>query len=208
MIGQNVYFHLNHPIQFIYLVGVIVGIEDKAGKITIIDLDDGSGACIELKLSRTPKHEAGTTTAENVFVRSDLAQYTVLAGQERIGTGTVIKAKGTITSFRDQRQLDLKRVFVVKDTNDEAAFWAAATQYKAAVLSRPWILTKSERLEIDRRLMEEDKQTRAEEQTAWLKKRADFEREAARRKKELRREERTERKRQAMVADMDAGALI
>ncbi|KAL9053101.1 MAG: hypothetical protein Q9162_004965 [Coniocarpon cinnabarinum] len=53
---QGIYFHLNHPIRFIYICGPIVGIRpipDDSASIpyyVILDIDDSSGQTIEVKL--------------------------------------------------------------------------------------------------------------------------------------------------------------
>jgi hypothetical protein len=50
-IAQNIYFHLNHPIRYVYLCGVITEIEYIKNIYTILTLDDGSGATIEVRIT-------------------------------------------------------------------------------------------------------------------------------------------------------------
>lgn len=65
--AQNIYFHLNHPIQYVYLCGPVAGIEvfsNKAGsrKFISLTLDDSSGRTIEIlvevKLPSRPSTKA------------------------------------------------------------------------------------------------------------------------------------------------------
>jgi len=51
VIAQNIYFHLNHPIRYVYLCGVITEIEYIKDLYTVLTLDDGSGATIEVKIT-------------------------------------------------------------------------------------------------------------------------------------------------------------
>ena len=51
VIAQNIYFHLNHPIRYVYLCGVITEIEYIKNLYTVLTLDDGSGATIEVKIT-------------------------------------------------------------------------------------------------------------------------------------------------------------
>lgn len=46
-LGQNIYFYFNHPIRFVYVVGVILAHDDYPRR-TILVLDDSSGATVEV----------------------------------------------------------------------------------------------------------------------------------------------------------------
>ena len=58
--------------------------------------------------------------------------------------GTVVKAKGTLRTFRDGRQVALCRLSVIQDTDEEAKAWAELAQFRAEVLLKPWLLTSKE----------------------------------------------------------------
>ncbi|KAK4691823.1 hypothetical protein P7C71_g5261, partial [Lecanoromycetidae sp. Uapishka_2] len=69
--GQKLYFHLNHPIKWVRLVGVIVAFEILP-TLWIMILDDSSGATIELtSIVHTTNEEAGAW-AENTAFRHDI----------------------------------------------------------------------------------------------------------------------------------------
>lgn len=119
--GQNLYFHLNHPIKWIRLVGVIIAL-DLYPTRWIALLDDSSGATIEITCGRpTP-----TPTAQNANNTSLAQSSTSLCGSDApsrgvtatghdidlggVDVGTVVKVKGGIGSFREMRQMSLERI--------------------------------------------------------------------------------------------------
>lgn len=185
------------------LVGVIVAIDDINIRYTVLTIDDGSGANIDLKIVRIPPLEhspvdtSSTTTIGNVNVVSRLGIFKVLVNQQSLDIGTVIKAKGTISEFRGIKQLDLKRIWVVTSTNEEAQAWAEVAAFKQAVLSRPWHISSTEGKKIKSSI-------RAEK-----KKEQDFQRrEADHQVKIKEREARLETRRRKEEAMMNAGALL
>lgn len=161
--GQNLYFHLNHPIRYVRLVGVVVAIEDINARYTTLTIDDGSNANIELKLVRIPPLDrtagiASTkTTLKNVDVVSQFGVFEVMVEGHRLDIGTVVKAKGTISEFRGIKQLDLKRIRVVATTDEEAQAWEETATYKQGVLSKPWHLTSAEHKQIKAKIKSEKK---------------------------------------------------
>lgn len=124
----------------------------------------------------------------------------MLVDKKPVHVGSVLKVKGTITSFR-QRQIDLKRVFVVKDTNEEATFWAGVAEHRRKVLSRPWVLTEDDMRAIDRSIEdgERKERERKKEKKAKL---AKYE------ERKARSEEKKEKQRRRVAEVLDAGALV
>ena len=165
--GQDIYFYLNHPIRFVRLVGLVVQIDVVSeGKWTLLTLDDSSGANIEVKIEKRRRiagdddEYPSNTYVDNVHVLVNTGQATILVNSQPLELGTVIGAQGTITAFRQSRQLNLKRIFRVKDTNEEATHWLRAANWKQQVLSKPWILSRQRQDEID----EEVRQAELKEQ--------------------------------------------
>ncbi|TKX23695.1 hypothetical protein C1H76_4211 [Elsinoe australis] len=214
--GQNVLFYLNHPIQFAYLVGVIASIEATSTGPTTITLDDGSGVCIDLVVRRDQSSELhGATQTERLTMGGSsgpmglILDPTMLYLDERLlQVGLVIKAKGTFSAFRGVRQLDLKRLSVIKDTTEEIAAWKAEAEFRQEVLSRPWILSSDDQNRIDAATKQEDAQMRLEEARQALKKKERAKRRQQYERKRAQREEQEERKRQALEAEMNEGALV
>lgn len=156
--GQNIYFRLNWPIRFVRLIGLIVDIElapNCDGRYTLLTLDDGSGECIVVKITRrrVPPHDQSpypsNTTCDQVDVVIHLGLPTVSILTHPIAIGDVIRVRGTISTFRHVRQIELLRAIRVKDTNEEAAAWLDTAKWGEEVLSRPWILTQQDRQKID-----------------------------------------------------------
>jgi hypothetical protein len=181
--GQNLYFYLNHPIQFVYLVGVVVSYEDFHEKRWLLIIDDSSGATIEVSCPKPIKkgdenagHEAANDRAgpDGLKLAEDQARANTLAS---IDIGSVIKVKGKITTFRDTRQIQLERIAIVPNTNTEMHFWEQRTKLKAEVLSTPWTLSSKEQ---SRLLTAAEGQTQAERMQALKRQ----QREAARQARE------------------------
>jgi hypothetical protein len=213
-VGQHIYFYLNHPIQFVRLVGVVVAIDDINTKYTVLTLDDGSGATVEVKIIRltsgnyNPVDSPSNTQVSNVNVLSGLGVFEVTIDGQPVDIGTVLNAKCTISEFRHQKQLELKRVRIVRTTNEEAKAWAEAAAFKREVLSIPWHISSTEHRQIKkeikmRKKQEEEEQRREAEKEAKI-----------RRRKEAydaymaQREEKLERRRRKEEVMMNAGALI
>ena len=207
--GQNLYFVRNHPVRYVRLVGLVVGIELIAnGKYLLLCLDDGSGATIECKVEvRKPKIEAkvdeqwpSNTFVDNLNVIADMGLAAVSVDGTDVEVGTVVKAKGTVESFRDVRQLKLERIFVVKDTNAEVKAWKEATAWKAEKFAKPWVLTEREIGDLEKKLQVE----KVQEMEGAKKRRA---RDAKHAEKRRRHEEKKERKRRVVEGEFDSGAL-
>ena len=159
--GQQIYFCLNHPIRFVRLVGVVVDVEVITGKHILMSLDDSSGACVEIKTSfrdtRPDDHATypSNTVIDNLDVSVSLGLAAAFINRQRIEIGAVIKAKGTLDSFRNTRQLKLERIWVVKNTGEELKAWTETAKWKREVLSVPWILTQAQKDEVDEQIRRE-----------------------------------------------------
>jgi hypothetical protein len=208
------YFHLNHPIRYVRLVGVVVAIDDINLKYTVITIDDGSGANIELKIVRIPPAErnpvdtSSLTSLDNVKVISRPGIFEVVLDNLRLDIGTVVKAKGTISEFRGIKQLNLKRIWVVSTTNEEAQAWAETAAFKQEVLSKPWHLTSAEHRQIKAKIKSEKKKLQEYERR---KSEHEAKKEEQRQAQELylaTREKKLEMRRRKEEVMMNAGALF
>ncbi|KAF2765847.1 hypothetical protein EJ03DRAFT_279252 [Teratosphaeria nubilosa] len=205
--GQNVYFHLNHPIQYIYLSGVLVEVDVvPGGKYTLLTLDDGSGACIVAKIVNREKADndeaeyPSNTLVDNVSVSFEIGSPSLTIDAKIVNVGDVIKVKGTISTFRKIRQIEAKRMSVVKDTNAEAQHWSDMAAWRRDVLSKPWVLTTPQRYGIDEKIRKAEK---AEKEKAQKKKAMGAKYEEKRKRNEAR----YEAKRVELEKVMNAGAL-
>ncbi|KAF2237236.1 hypothetical protein EV356DRAFT_442330 [Viridothelium virens] len=149
--GQKLYFWVNHPIRFVRVVGPIVAIDDINPKYTILTLDDGSGATLGIKIIRrqlddpnNPVDCPDNTEVANLNVISSLGVSELALAGNLLDIGTVVKVKGTLEEFRGVKQLELKRISIVKTTDEEVKAWNELAQFRKNILSEPWKLSNRE----------------------------------------------------------------
>ncbi|KAI9825389.1 MAG: hypothetical protein M1832_001119 [Thelocarpon impressellum] len=148
--GQNIYFHLNHPIRYVRLVGVLVALEDYPRR-TLLTLDDCSGATIEIVWPKRPPPSTPLRAPPPAGTPAPAPPPWIPDPPlDGIDLGSVIKAKGTLSNFRGARQLLLKRAAVIGDTNEEVRAWRELSTFRAEVLAAPWVVDE----EAARRLAE------------------------------------------------------
>jgi hypothetical protein len=159
-------FYLNHPIQFVCVVGIVVGFDDHE-RFWLFTVDDSSGATVDVTCRKpenvkeqnedsSARPNSNAALAQDAAAearkgknqgRNDAATDETNARLEvlsRVDLGSVVKVKGTITTFRSVRQIALERLEIVPDTNAEVRFWTQRTQLFADVLSKPWVVSVDE----------------------------------------------------------------
>lgn len=167
--GGLLLFYLNHPIQFVQVVGVIVVFEDYFEKLWLFTLDDSSGATLDVCCPKPEKkgnesggrfdahvnrahrrsvgEQQGTDTVKKDIPSGEsedpdvVAQRTLHATLARLDIGTVVQAKGIITTFRSVRQLKLIRLSIVPTTSHELSLISSRSQFVSSTLSRPWVVS-------------------------------------------------------------------
>lgn len=128
--GQNIYLHLNHPIKWIRLVGVVVALDFIPNR-WLIQLDDYSGATIELTClhqmavasttdGKTDLSDQALLTSRKTNINSDNGreerkQIGVTATGRTVDltgvdVGAVVKVKGGVGLFRGEKQILLERI--------------------------------------------------------------------------------------------------
>ena len=182
----------------------ILSIEDKFNKFALLEVDDGSGAVVHIKITRLDAEIArsvecpSNTTVSKLNIAAEIGRYDVLVDNVPLHVGTIIKAKCTIGEFRGIKQLDLKRIHVLSSTADEIKEWADVARWKKDVLSKPWVLSEQRLSELRDRDEEERKRKKVQEK-----------KEAERLRIKVRRwEEKAERRRRQEEVIMNAGAII
>lgn len=209
--GQHVYFHGNHPIRYVYLCGLVLQFELAPGagatKYALLMLDDGSGRAIEVKIPRRHGRDLtdgeafpSNTHIDNLNVHARLGLASLFIDNKPIHVGTILKVKGTITMFRD-RQIELKRVFLVKDTNEEVMYWASLAQYRRDVLAKPWVLTPAQIKAADDEIEAQERRDRDRKKAKQARYIKDKERKA-------KSDEKKERQRRKLQEVLDDGALV
>ncbi|RPB02502.1 hypothetical protein L873DRAFT_1588772, partial [Choiromyces venosus 120613-1] len=144
--GQDVWFYTNHPIRWVRIVGIVVAYDDME-KMVCITVDDGSGYLMDL-IAWKGKPPEGKKPKFS------------FDGLKNVSLHSIIKAKGSVGEFRGNKQLLLRRIEVLHDTNSEVDAWAETIKFKKNVLSKPWYLTEERRAaeakaEEERKLEEE-----------------------------------------------------
>ncbi|KAJ4194057.1 Hypothetical protein NCS54_00393100 [Fusarium falciforme] len=139
--GENFYFYGNLPIKWVRIVGVVVAIDDYAGR-RVYTVDDSSGACIECTILMSASQEgvdsaATATDAASKVDANPLAAAAILAN---INVGTVVDVKGGISTFREERQLNIEKMVPLRGTAQEVALWEKRIKFQSEVLAKPWVL--------------------------------------------------------------------
>ena len=209
--GQHIYFHGNHPIRYVYLCGIVLQFDLAPGagatKYALLMLDDGSGRAIEVKIPRRQKSDQmdaevflSNTLVDNLNIDASLGLASLFIDNKPVHVGTVLKVKGTITVFRN-RQIELKRVFLVKDTNEEVQYWASLAQFRRDVLAKPWVLTNAQMTAINDEIEAQEKRDRERKKAKQAKYVRDRERKG-------KNDEKKERQRKRLQEVLDDGALV
>ncbi|KAF4463066.1 ob-fold nucleic acid [Fusarium albosuccineum] len=140
--GENFYFYRNLPIKWVRIVGVVVAIDEFAGR-RVYTVDDSSGACIEcVVLISTPGEGTdnavmATESAPKKVDANPLPSPALLAD---IDVGTVVDVKGSISTFREERQLNIEKMIALRSTAQEVALWEKRIKFQSEVLEQPWAL--------------------------------------------------------------------
>lgn len=209
-----IYFYLNYPVQFVCTVGAVVAIDDINLEYTILTIDDGSGATLELKIERRvpkeidPVDTSSNTKTPGLDIISRPGIFEVVVENHILNIGSVVKAKGIITEFRNAKQLNLKRIQVVMTTTEEAQAWAETAEYKLKYLSKPWHLTEEEKRKSQYKANKIRQQERDYNRRVAEHKARNAERHRKRDQRHAEREERLEVRRRKEEIMMNAGAII
>jgi len=187
----------------------VVAIKDVHPGLAIITIDDGSGAIIELKVGRDKGPEKSSdTNIQNLKIVSGIGYFRFRLDENIVDIGAIVKIKGTFDSFRGARQIELKRIWIINDTAEEAAAWLASATFKRDVLLHPWHLSASDRLAVDRHLAEAEMQQKKEARRIERRQQSRLQRQKKKDQKRIKYERHAERARLATEKEMNRGALI
>ncbi|KAM0355795.1 hypothetical protein ACHAPU_000182 [Fusarium lateritium] len=141
--GENFYFFENLPIKWVRIVGLVVAIDEFPGR-RIYTIDDSSGACIECTVAMSvPTGGDGNATAAGLE-KADVNPSPASSLFPNVDVGSVVDVKGGLSTFRDERQLTIEKMVVVRSTAQEVTLWEKRVKFQSEVLSNPWVLRKSE----------------------------------------------------------------
>lgn len=150
--GQGIYFYQNHPIKWFKLTGAIVAINHFANRVCYT-LDDFSGATIEC-ICRAPPNPAQADpnkpapygAAKSAKAKAPAVEDPMISPDGPVLKGievtNIVKIKGMINVFRDARQIAMKRITLLPDTDAELDEIVKRTGYMRDVLWEPWVLSE------------------------------------------------------------------
>ncbi|KAK3402321.1 hypothetical protein B0T20DRAFT_136672 [Sordaria brevicollis] len=162
--GQDLYFHLNHPIKWVRICGIVVAVDVYGdvsrgkGQIQVVTIDDGSGEVMECVIPLAGS-AAGAGAAQSFGQQQRQHQQqqqqhhqqqqqaqpphpaqTLPQIDAEIDIGHLLDIKGSLRTFRDQRQVKVEKIVHLRTTEQEVAFWERIVQLRREVLDKPWTL--------------------------------------------------------------------
>lgn len=152
----RVCFYLNHPIQFIQIVGIVTIFEPYFEKFWLFTVDDGSGAAIDV-VCRKPKASAREDQSQEEKREGQEVRELSDFVQENVDVGVVVQVKGVITVFQRQRERKMEfRMNARNVTATAAGTWRDGTKISDEIETKSGVrqITLS-RLKIVRDTMQE-----------------------------------------------------
>ncbi|ROW01291.1 hypothetical protein VMCG_05838 [Cytospora schulzeri] len=136
--GQDVFFHLNHPVRWVRITGMVVAV-DEFGTRRNYTVDDSSGVCIECVVD-VPKSDPSITLGSK--------EQPAATGKPRVpdevDVGTLVDIRGGLALFRGSKQVKIEKATIIRSTEQELVYWEKVQAFRREVLDRPWELTDKE----------------------------------------------------------------
>ncbi|KAG9233760.1 hypothetical protein BJ875DRAFT_463306 [Amylocarpus encephaloides] len=161
--GRRLYHHGNHPIKWVRLTGLVVAVDEFYGR-RVFTLDDSSGSCIECTSPAPPKTirpgltnlatSVGAetkTNAENQAPNTRPSVSNPTVPWELVDVGAVVKVKGVITIFREQKQVEMIKVDILRSIDQEVRCWNESLQFRREILETPWVVSQEQEEKCRRR---------------------------------------------------------
>ncbi|KAK4081048.1 uncharacterized protein Triagg1_2580 [Trichoderma aggressivum f. europaeum] len=137
--GENFFFYRNLPIKWVRVVGVVVAIEQFFNR-RLYTIDDSSGTNIVVvttpPIPAKPKDES-TGGEQRTDKDADAQEADPYAD---IDVGMVVDVKGSVSLFRNEHQINIERMIIVKSTAQEVVLWEKRARFRREVLDVPWVL--------------------------------------------------------------------
>ncbi|PHH61357.1 hypothetical protein CDD81_435 [Ophiocordyceps australis] len=130
--GENFFFFNNLPIKWVRIVGVVVAIDDFAGR-RVFTVDDSSGACAQVVITRP------STVAA---IKGDESKHVARGLYQDIDVGAIVDVKGSLYMFRDEKHVRVEKMAQLRCTQQEVSLWERRTKFRREVLEKPWILQR------------------------------------------------------------------
>ncbi|KAK3941593.1 hypothetical protein QBC46DRAFT_97370 [Diplogelasinospora grovesii] len=141
--GQDVYFHINHPVKWVRIAGVVVAVDEWATH-RVYTVDDSSGATIECVVWIPSQPAAAFGQATVVDLKGGQQDGKLPVIDSDLDVGHIIDVKGMVMVFRGTKQIKAEKIVHLRSTEQEVQFWEKIVQLRSDVLSKPWVLDKRE----------------------------------------------------------------
>lgn len=132
------------------LTGVIVAIDEFQGW-RVYSLDDSSGACIECSCAAPPSSPPAPDSLIGLSDRNakDAAQKVSPDPDPNlplasINVGTVVKIKGGVGVYREQKRIEIKRIQILGCTDEEVRCWDEVYAFLRDVVGQEWKVSEEE----------------------------------------------------------------
>ena len=160
--GERFFFHRNLPIKWVRVVGVVVSIDDIPRNAPLrrkYTIDDSSGFCIEVLIKIPPGAAARNTTilkpwgpaqqggkhdAKQAISDESIKESALFAQCDSIQMCDVLDVKGSLDFYRDEMQITMTKMQIVRGTDREVELWERRSKFRNTVLDQPWVLTERE----------------------------------------------------------------
>ncbi|RDL39612.1 uncharacterized protein BP5553_03952 [Venustampulla echinocandica] len=167
--GRPLYHHGNHPVKWVRITGVIVAVDDFFGR-RVYTLDDSSGMCIECTCPAPPSPNTAASAPTTKPQPTNPTKFNNPKTEEAVSgpstsnpkipwdevdVGVVVKLKGCVTTFRDQKQVELIKAEVLRTTDQEIRCWNEVLQFRKEVLRVPWAVSEKHEEKCRRRALKE-----------------------------------------------------
>jgi hypothetical protein len=119
--------------------GVVIAVDGWENR-DIYTIDDGSGATIQCVVNVAPRMPLG------MVATTTLNQYhpPLPVIDAPIDVGHVLDVKGSVTTFRDAKNIRAEKIAHLRSTEQEVVFWEKVVLLRREVLSKPWVLDRRE----------------------------------------------------------------
>lgn len=146
--------------KWIRIVGVVVAIEQFNIR-RVYTIDDSSGACVEAIATGKHVYEKADTNKVRITSLQGVSkgtgdrddalhalgstggngEKTITFPFEDIDVGAIVDIKGKLTTFRDEKQINIEKLVTVRSTAQEVALWEKRNDFHNEVLAKPWVLS-------------------------------------------------------------------
>lgn len=104
-------FYLNHPIQFVQVVGVVVNFEEWFEWFWLFTIDDSSGSTVDVICQKPEKKRLGNSEQAGEETNDEKEQQEEIAKLSeqvacKVQIGAVLQVKGTVTLFQRNKPAD------------------------------------------------------------------------------------------------------